>query len=134
VHRRNVGAVSGLARPDGHTDHWARCRLCTSLRSVGLRGLVQFLDSVHSVTVRSLRPWEVPDGGRGLWLLRCNDLVARNCQSRASRRIPMKIVDAKVIVCCPGRNFVTLKITTEDGLYGLGDATLNGRELAVAST
>jgi len=45
----------------------------------------------------------------------------------------MKIVDAKVIVSCPGRNFVTLKITTEDGLYGLGDATLNGRELAVAS-
>jgi mannonate dehydratase len=45
----------------------------------------------------------------------------------------MKIVDAKVIVCCPGRNFVTLKVTTEDGAYGLGDATLNGRELAVAS-
>jgi mannonate dehydratase len=45
----------------------------------------------------------------------------------------MKIVDAKVIVCCPGRNFVTLKITTEDGVYGVGDATLNGRELAVAS-
>ena len=45
----------------------------------------------------------------------------------------MKIVDAKVIVCCPGRNFVTLKVTTEDGVYGLGDATLNGRELAVAS-
>jgi len=45
----------------------------------------------------------------------------------------MRIVDAKVIVCCPGRNFVTLKITTEDGVTGLGDATLNGRELAVAS-
>src|SRR5512140_3895551 len=45
----------------------------------------------------------------------------------------MKIVDAKVIVCCPGRNFVTLKIVTEDGIYGLGDATLNGRELSVAS-
>jgi len=45
----------------------------------------------------------------------------------------MKIVDAKVIVCSPGRNFVTLKITVEDGIYGLGDATLNGRELAVAS-
>jgi mannonate dehydratase len=45
----------------------------------------------------------------------------------------MKIVDAKVIVCCPCRNFVTLKIVTEDGVYGLGDATLNGRELAVAS-
>ena len=28
----------------------------------------------------------------------------------------MKITDAKVIVCCPGRNFVTLKITTEDGV------------------
>ena len=45
----------------------------------------------------------------------------------------MRIVDAKVITCCPGRNFVTLKIVTEDGVHGLGDATLNGRELAVAS-
>ena len=45
----------------------------------------------------------------------------------------MKIVEAKVIVCSPGRNFVTLKLITEDGIYGLGDATLNGRELAVAS-
>src|SRR5579885_3113688 len=45
----------------------------------------------------------------------------------------MRIVDAKVIVCCPGRNFVTLKLTTEDGISGLGDATLNGRELSVAS-
>lgn len=45
----------------------------------------------------------------------------------------MKIVDAKVIVCSPGRNFVTLKIVTQDGVSGLGDATVNGRELAVAS-
>lgn len=45
----------------------------------------------------------------------------------------MKISNARVIVACPDRNFVTLKIETEDGLYGLGDATLNGRELAVAS-
>jgi mannonate dehydratase len=45
----------------------------------------------------------------------------------------MKITDAKVIVCSPGRNFVTLKIETEDGLTGVGDATLNGRELAVAA-
>ena len=45
----------------------------------------------------------------------------------------MKIVDAQVVVCSPGRNFVTLKVTTEDGVQGLGDATLNGRELAVAS-
>ena len=45
----------------------------------------------------------------------------------------MKITDAKVFVCNPGRNFVTLKIYTEEGVYGLGDATLNGRELAVVS-
>jgi mannonate dehydratase len=45
----------------------------------------------------------------------------------------MKIVAARVIVTCPGRNFVTLKIETDDGLTGIGDATLNGRELAVAS-
>src|SRR5881394_1764108 len=45
----------------------------------------------------------------------------------------MRIVDGQVIVCCPGRNFVTLKLVTEDGVYGLGDATLNGRELSVAS-
>jgi mannonate dehydratase len=44
-----------------------------------------------------------------------------------------KIIDAKVIVTCPGRNFVTLKIITDAGVYGLGDATLNGRELSVAS-
>ncbi|MCG8506944.1 MAG: D-galactonate dehydratase family protein [Sphingomonadales bacterium] len=45
----------------------------------------------------------------------------------------MKITNAKVIVTCPGRNFVTLKIETDDGLTGIGDATLNGRELAVVS-
>ena len=45
----------------------------------------------------------------------------------------MKIVDARVIVTCPGRNFVTLKLVTDDGLTGVGDATLNGRELAVAA-
>lgn len=45
----------------------------------------------------------------------------------------MKITDAKVLVCSPGRNFVTLKISTDQGIDGLGDATLNGRELAVAS-
>ncbi len=45
----------------------------------------------------------------------------------------MKITAARVIVCCPGRNFVTLKIETDEGLTGVGDATLNGRELAVAS-
>ena len=45
----------------------------------------------------------------------------------------MKITDAKIFVCSPGRNFVTLKIYTNDGVYGLGDCTLNGRELSVAT-
>lgn len=44
-----------------------------------------------------------------------------------------KIVDVDVLVTSPSRNFVTLKITTDDGLIGWGDATLNGRELSVAS-
>jgi mannonate dehydratase len=43
----------------------------------------------------------------------------------------VKIVGADVIVTCPGRNYVTVKLTTDDGLVGYGDATLNGRELAV---
>ena len=51
-----------------------------------------------------------------------------------TRGQPMpRIVAARVIVTCPGRNFVTLRIETAHGVYGLGDATLNGRELAVAS-
>ena len=45
----------------------------------------------------------------------------------------MKISAARLIVCSPDRNFVTLRIETDEGVYGLGDATLNGRELAVAS-
>ncbi len=45
----------------------------------------------------------------------------------------MRIVDAKVIITCPGRNFVTLKIVTDQGVYGIGDATLNGREQAVVA-
>ena len=45
----------------------------------------------------------------------------------------MKIQSARVIVTCPGRNFVTLKIETDQGVYGIGDATLNGRELSVVA-
>ncbi len=44
-----------------------------------------------------------------------------------------EIVAARVIVTCPGRNFVTLRIETRSGVFGLGDATLNGRELAVVT-
>ena len=50
-----------------------------------------------------------------------------------SKTAAMQITDARVIVTCPGRNFVTLRIETADGSFGLGDATLNGRELAVVS-
>ncbi len=46
----------------------------------------------------------------------------------------MKITEVRVIVTCPGRNYVVVKIMTDEpGLYGVGDATLNGRELAVAA-
>ena len=45
----------------------------------------------------------------------------------------VKIIAAEVFVTSPSRNFVTLRITTEDGVTGIGDATLNGRELAVAA-
>ena len=45
----------------------------------------------------------------------------------------MKIADIKVLTACPARNFVTVKIITEDGTIGWGDATLNGREMAVVA-
>jgi mannonate dehydratase len=45
----------------------------------------------------------------------------------------MRIERADVIVSSPGRNYVTLKLTIDEGVTGLGDGTLNGRELAVAS-
>jgi len=53
--------------------------------------------------------------------------------SSASGDGVLRIRGARVIVTCPGRNFVTLVIETDQGLTGIGDATLNGRELAVAS-
>lgn len=45
----------------------------------------------------------------------------------------MKITDAKVFVGGPGKNYVTLKIMTDEGIYGLGDATLNTRETLPAA-
>ena len=45
----------------------------------------------------------------------------------------MRIDSADVVVSSPGRNYVTLRIVTDTGIVGLGDATLNGRELAVVS-
>jgi mannonate dehydratase len=45
----------------------------------------------------------------------------------------VEIDRAEVIITSPGRNFVTLRLTTSDQVQGIGDATVNGRELAVAS-
>lgn len=45
----------------------------------------------------------------------------------------MKIIDAKVFIGGPGKNYVTLKIITDQGIYGLGDATLNNRETLPAA-
>ena len=45
----------------------------------------------------------------------------------------MNITDAKVFVGGPGKNYVTLKIMTDQGIYGLGDATLNNRETLPAA-
>ena len=45
----------------------------------------------------------------------------------------MRISEVEAIVTRPGRNFVLVKIATDTGLTGWGDATLNGRELSVAS-
>jgi mannonate dehydratase len=45
----------------------------------------------------------------------------------------VKITDAKVFLGGPGKNYVTLKISTDEGIYGLGDATLNNRETLTAA-
>lgn len=45
----------------------------------------------------------------------------------------MEIKEIKVFVACPARNFVTVKIITKNGIIGWGDATLNGREMAVVA-
>ena len=60
-------------------------------------------------------------------------LLPCRAQVRNRSEALVKIIAARVIVTCPGRNFVTLKIETDKGLYGLGDGTLNGRELSVAA-
>src|SRR5690606_36459386 len=76
---------------------------------------------------RSVRTARSPDDRRRPRPMNTNDTPAHGTRN------DREIVDARVIVTCPGRNFVTLKIATRSGVYGLGDATLNGREPAVAS-
>jgi len=43
----------------------------------------------------------------------------------------MEIASGDVLLYGPGRNYVTVRLETADGLVGWGDATLNGRERAV---
>src|SRR5262245_18878317 len=75
----------------------------------------------------------------GLHVVRYGTTARRPVPDRGSTMTPegsvrdREIVNARVIVTCPGRNFVTLRIETRAGIVGLGDATLNGRELAVAA-
>ena len=54
-------------------------------------------------------------------------------QKGVATPLPLTISGARVIVTSPGLNFVTLKVETAQGGYGIGDATLNGREEAVAA-
>src|SRR5690606_14919856 len=60
--------------------------------------------------------------------------AAAGSRTRTHREDTIVIIDrAEGIVTSPDRNFVTLKLTTDDGLTGLGDATPNGPALAVAA-
>ncbi len=44
----------------------------------------------------------------------------------------MKIIDVRTILTCPKQNYLFIKILTDDPeIYGVGDASLNGREKAV---
>ncbi|MEO9864698.1 MAG: D-mannonate dehydratase ManD [Yoonia sp.] len=45
----------------------------------------------------------------------------------------MKITGAKVFIGGPGKNYVTVKIMTDAGVFGLGDGTLNSRETLPAA-
>lgn len=71
---------------------------------------------------------DVPSGCRTAHLNFSVLLIVRQGKENA-----VLIDHAGVIVSSPGRNFVTMKITTRDGVISCRDATLNGRELAVAS-
>lgn len=44
----------------------------------------------------------------------------------------MAITEVKVIVTCPGRNYTLVKVMTDQGVYGVGDGTMNGSEQVVA--
>ena len=77
----------------------------------------------------AVSPWATHTASAGV-----ADLKGGVAQVNTHGLPPLKITDVRVIVTCPDRNYVVVKIlTSEPGLYGVGDATLNGRELAVAA-
>ncbi|MBT5876595.1 MAG: bifunctional D-altronate/D-mannonate dehydratase [Candidatus Latescibacteria bacterium] len=45
----------------------------------------------------------------------------------------MKITEVRTIVTCPGRNYVLVKILTDEGVYGVGEGSMNSSEPAVAA-
>lgn len=45
----------------------------------------------------------------------------------------MQITEVCTIITCPGRNYVVVKILTDEGVYGVGEGTLNGGEAVVAA-
>lgn len=52
----------------------------------------------------------------------------------AGRDMIMKITGVKVILTCPRQNYLFVKVLTDEPeLYGVGDASLNGREASVAN-
>lgn len=64
----------------------------------------------------------------------CSHLVSSKPRTQPEEPpVPDRTVAADVLVCSPTRSSVTLEITTSDGTVGYGDATLNRRELSVAS-
>ena len=40
----------------------------------------------------------------------------------------MKIIQVKTILTSPNQNYLFVKAVTDSGIYGVGDASLNGRE------
>src|SRR5436305_13755933 len=54
-------------------------------------------------------------------------------QDGQDRGVDVKITEVKVLVTCPGRNYVFVKVLTDEpGLYGVGEGTVNGSEPIVA--
>ena len=89
-----------------------------------LRALVKYLDDIRTRNRRAQHPDRTPAGVRArrraqtaapLLPWRSGNDRCRHARGREPGQIGMKIERAYTIVTCPGRNFVTLKIETDDG-------------------